>query len=153
MSLLPLGARSSVSAQPDASYLDRLAAAFNKLFAKEHTTAGGHGAVSLQTLDLTALTPPTITANTNNYTPAGLTPASYLRRASTGGVNLTAIAAPSTTRLRWARNVGATNITLTHQDTTSTAAARFQFPNAANLAMGAGKGVGLLSDVRRSDGA
>lgn len=147
MNLGPLGARSSVSSQPDATYFDRIVAIWNRLFNAEHLTSGGHGAVSLRSLDLTALTPPTLTANTHNYSPTGLSAASYLRIASTGGINLTGLIAPSTTRVLWVRNVGAANITLTHEDTNSTAPYRFQLPNAASVTLGAGEGLQLLYDV------
>lgn len=146
MNLLPTGTRASLQDQPTASVFDKLIAQFNKLFRMEHLPSGGHGLMSVQSLSLVTLTPPVINANTNNYTPDGFSTASYLRIASSGAVNLTGLVAPSTARVLWIRNVGAQNITFTHEDANSTPGYRFQLPNAASVVLGTLEGLQLVYD-------
>jgi hypothetical protein len=149
VTLLNTTGRTSLTDQPTDSVVQKLIAQFNKLFTIEHLATGAHGLVSLQTLTLASLTPPTLKANTDNYTPTGLERASYLRIESTGAVNLTGLVAPVVVgRVLWVRNVGTQNITLTHEDVLSTPSARFQLPNAASVILGAGEGLQLLWDTR-----
>lgn len=80
------------------------------------------------------ITPAQITTNTDNYDPAGLSGAYELRLSTDAARNLTGLAGGSLGRRIELRNVGAQNLTLVH-DATSTAANRFSLPSAANLTL------------------
>lgn len=72
------------------------------------------------------LTPSALTANANNYEPAGIGAAGILRLSATGAVDLTGIsAAPVGGRVMVLANVGANTITLKDDSTASSAANRF----------------------------
>ena len=90
----------------------------------------------------------TITANTDNWNPAGLVTLGALRIASDAARNLTGIVAPTANFEGSAIllcNVGGFTITLVH-DATSTAANRFLCPGSANFALTANRSVWLWYD-------
>lgn len=92
-------------------------------------------AATLASLNLTgqfslagAITPSVIAANTNNWNPSGLQTASVIRMSASAAYNITGLTAPTTYgngRVIVLRNVGTFNITLTDNDSGSTAANRF----------------------------
>lgn len=90
------------------------------------------------------LTPPQITANTNNYAPTNNANSSVWIINSDAARNITGIANPTSGRIITLTNNGSFTITLKNQDTNSTAANRFAFP--ADIALVAGMSVQLLYD-------
>ena len=77
------------------------------------------------------LTPPTLTTNTNNYTPTGISTCNFLRISSTNDVNLTGLKAPSpkTNQVIFVSNVGIANILLQNNNNNSLADNRFYMNN------------------------
>jgi len=72
------------------------------------------------------LTPPQITATTNDYSPTGLTEAAVLRVSTDASRDLTGIAAPFVSgRVLWVFNVGSFDIVVKNENASSTAANRF----------------------------
>lgn len=80
------------------------------------------------------ITPAQITANQDNYNPTGLGGASVLRLSTSASYNLTGIQGGAGGRLLIVANVGANNLVLVH-DATSTAANRLSLPGAMNLTL------------------
>ena len=80
------------------------------------------------------ITPAQITANQDNYNPTGLDGASVLRLSTSASYNLTGIQGGADGRLLIVANVGANNLVLVH-DATSTAANRLSLPGAMNLTL------------------
>jgi hypothetical protein len=72
-----------------------------------------------------SLTPPQIIADTNNYSPTGLSTASNLRLATDASRNITGLAGGADGRIFILHNVGAFNFTLVDESLSSTAANRF----------------------------
>lgn len=92
------------------------------------------------------ISPAQITANTDNYAPTGLATASVLRLSTDASRNLTGISAqPAGTRLTIC-NVGAQDIVLVH-DATSTAANRFLCPGSANYTLNGNDSVDIWYDT------
>jgi hypothetical protein len=81
------------------------------------------GTADLATVSLTVINA-TISANTDNWNPTGLSTASAIRATLTAAWNLTGIVAPSDDRLMILDNIGGGTLTLKH-DVTSTPANRF----------------------------
>jgi hypothetical protein len=74
--------------------------------------------------------------NTNDLSADGLEKASFVRLSSSAAVNITGVAADTGAfRRKTLVNVGSFNITLTNQDTGSSAANRFTIPGAISLTM------------------
>lgn len=92
------------------------------------------------------ITPPALTASTNNYGPANAATASVWRISSTGAVDLTGIDAGSSPRPVLI-NIGSYTITLKHESASSTAANRFVGPGAADYALVAGGTVEIALDT------
>jgi hypothetical protein len=92
-----------------------------------------------------AITPAQLTANTDNYSPTGLSTASVLRLSTDASRNLTGIAAqPAGTRLTIC-NVGTQDLVLIH-DATSTAANRFFCPGSVNKTLNTNDSVDIWYD-------
>jgi len=91
------------------------------------------------------ITPPTITANQNDYNPAGLPTASVLRLATDATRTLTGLAGGADGRLLCIVNAGNNGILLANEDTNSAPANRFSI--GANLTIAAGQSVMLLYDA------
>lgn len=81
------------------------------------------------------ITPSQITANTDDYAPTGLSGASVLRLSTDASRNLTGLTGGSDGRRIIIRNVGSFDLVL-KDDTTSTAANRFQLPSDVTLTPG-----------------
>lgn len=95
------------------------------------------------------VSPPTITANQNDYTPANLAIARILRLIADAARSLTGLAAqPNGTRLTLSNITGtaANTITLTHQDAASQPANRFICPGGANFVLNEGDSVDTWYD-------
>lgn len=84
------------------------------------------------------ISPAQITANQNDYAPAGFATASILRLSSDASRNITGLAGGSDGRSIVVRNIGAQDIVLTDQDVLSAAANRFKFGASLTLAPSAG---------------
>lgn len=89
------------------------------------------------------LAPSALSADTDNWNPAGLDTAQTLRISSTDTVSLTGIQGGSDGRILYIFNIGETPITL-KDNTTSTSAYRFEFD--ADIELRAGQGVILRYD-------
>jgi len=80
------------------------------------------------------ISPSVIGANTNDYSPTGLSGASFLRlSASTPGFNVTGLAGGAAGRVLTLHNVGSFTITLTSADAASGASNRFAFTGDASV--------------------
>ena len=117
--------------------------------AHDHSNAADGQSVAPATTFLlpSFITPAQITANQNDYAPTGIATATVLRLTSdAAGRQITGIAASQVEgRILVLRNVGAFNITLVH-DATSTAANRFTLNNAANMQLVPGAAIALMYD-------
>jgi hypothetical protein len=82
------------------------------------------------------ITPPTITANQNDYNPTGLSTASTLRLSSDASRNITGLAGGADGRILLLHNVGSNEIVLVSESTSSAAANRFAFSGDVSLAPG-----------------
>ena len=81
-----------------------------------------------QTVKLTgAASPAQITANVNDYAPAGLSTAAVLRLQSDVPRTITGLAGGVSGRMVWLTNVGSQTISLATESVLSTAANRFDF--------------------------
>lgn len=89
-----------------------------------------------------AISPTQIVANTDNYNPTSLSTCGRLRVSTDASRNLTGITAGTDGQLMLLQNVGAFDLVLKH-DVTSTAANRFYGPNAADFTV-RGKGSAWL---------
>lgn len=88
-----------------------------------------------QDLQITGdISPAQIIANTDNYNPTGLSTATVLRLSTDASRNLTGLAGGADGRVIVLMNVGAQDLVLIH-DATSTAENRFYCPNNANLTL------------------
>lgn len=75
-----------------------------------------------------SISPPTLTANVNDYNPTGLQTCNFIRLTASANVNLTGLAAPNPSRNQalFICNIGAQfNITFVNESASSTAANRF----------------------------
>lgn len=80
------------------------------------------------------LSPASIGSSQNDYSPAGLATASFLRLTSSGAFNITGLATGISGRIVTIHNIGASNITLVNASASSTAANRFAFVGDITLA-------------------
>lgn len=92
------------------------------------------------------ISPPQIVANTDNYAPASFATCSVMRLSTDAARNLTGIAGGADGRLIRVFNVGAFNLVLVH-DATSTAANRFLCPGSANYTVTPNSAVILWYDA------
>jgi hypothetical protein len=94
------------------------------------------------------LTPTTLAADQNDYAPAGLEGAAWLRLSATVPVNITGLKNPeaATPRMFLVSNVGAQPINLVHASTSSGAAARFNFIGAGDVPLLQNAGTVLIYD-------
>ena len=90
------------------------------------------------------ISPATITADQNDYNPAGLSAASVLRLSSDAVRNVTGLAGGADGRLLVIANVGTSNIVLKNQSASSSAANRFLLN--ADLVLAANAAVTLIYD-------
>lgn len=104
--------------------------------------SGGPGVAS----SLRVITPTQLVANTNNWNPTGLSTADVIRASTDASRNLTGITAPAAARLLILLNIGAFDLVLIH-DATSTAANRFLCPDDADMTLPPDSGVFLFYDV------
>lgn len=81
-----------------------------------------------------SITPTQLAANTDNWNPTGLSTCSRILASTDASRNLTGIVAQTNGRLIRLWNIGAQNLVLVH-DATSTAANRFYCPGSANLTL------------------
>lgn len=81
------------------------------------------------------ISPSALASNTNNWAPAGFANAYTVRVSASAQINITGLAGGGSGRTVVLENVGANNITLTNQDSNSTAANRFLFANSQNLVL------------------
>lgn len=95
-----------------------------------------------------SLSPPTITANQNNYNPVNLSTASVLRLDASGAFNLTGLQGGSNGRILTLLNVGTNTITLKAEDASSTAANRFDI--GSDIAIAADQAAVLMYDSTSS---
>jgi hypothetical protein len=94
-----------------------------------------------------AIAPAQITANTDNYDPAGLATAKALRLSTDASRNLTGLVAQTNAPDGLLIcNVGAQDLVLVH-DATSTAANRFYCPGSVNFTLNANDSVGIWYDA------
>lgn len=91
------------------------------------------------------VTPTQLVANTDNWAVAGLGTAGVIRASTDASRNLTGIASPTSGQSVLLVNVGAFDLVLVH-DATSTAANRFLCPNSANLTLNPNDSVRLWYD-------
>lgn len=99
--------------------------------------------------DTGTVTPAQLTANTDNWAVTGLGAASTIRASTDASRNLTGIASPTAGQRVALINVGAFDLVLVH-DATSTAANRFLCPNSANLTLNPNDSVTLWYDTTSS---
>jgi len=96
-----------------------------------HNHLGGDGnpiTTLPEDLNLTGvISPSQITSNQNNYSPTGLSTATTLRLNSDAARSITGLAGGAAGRIIVFENIGSFNITLTTEDSASTAANRFIF--------------------------
>ncbi len=84
--------------------------------------------------DLALFNTVSLSANQNNWNPAGLSTAiGYIVSLPSGNVNITGITNPSVHRLLWIFNNSTNHIRLMNQDGASTAANRIKCPDSANF--------------------
>lgn len=96
--------------------------------------------------DPITISPTALAANTDNYDPTSFAGSEILRISASAAYNLTGIVAPTTgSRRITLQNVGAENITLVN-NATSTAANRFQLSIGINTVLAAGDAVTLVYD-------
>lgn len=81
-----------------------------------------------------AATPAQIVANTNDYAPAGMSTASFLRLSTDASRNITGLTGGAAGRFIWIINVGSFNIVLKDESASSTAANRFSLDGDVTLA-------------------
>lgn len=91
------------------------------------------------------VSPAQLTANTDNWAVTGITTAAIIRASTDASRNLTGIASPTSGQMLRLINVGAQDLVLVH-DATSTAANRFFLPNSANLTLNPNDSVSLWYD-------
>lgn len=92
------------------------------------------------------ISPSQLTANTDNWNPTGLATARLIRASTDASRNLTGIVAQASgTRISLC-NVGAFDLVLVH-DATSTAANRFTLPGAANVTLTPGSAIEIWYDA------
>ena len=96
---------------------------------------------------LTVVTPAQLTGNVDDYAPTGLSTASILRLDSDAARTVTGISAAVTVLRKKLINIGAFDITLAHQSSSSVAANRFTIPGGADLVLEPGDAVDLFCDV------
>lgn len=101
---------------------------------------------SFSDLAYDVISPAQLTANTDDWDPAGLSTADIIRASTDASRNLTGIVAPDYTRTLVLVNVGAFDLVLKH-DTTSTAANRFYCPNDADLTLSKDSAIWLEYDL------
>lgn len=102
-------------------------------FSQNVTTSAGLIQAGLVRLTGT-ISPTQLVANTDNWNPTGLSTANVIRIDASVPINLTGIVAQEDGRVIVLYNSSASDITLTH-DATSTAANRFFCPNAVDFAL------------------
>ena len=90
--------------------------------------AGNHIATGI-------LSPAQITANQNDYNPAGLSTSRILRLATDASRNITGLTALNNGQWMMIRNGGAFNIVLVHESASSSAANRFSCPGAGDFTL------------------
>lgn len=91
------------------------------------------------------ISPTQLAANTDNWNPTGLATAQVIRASTDASRNLTGIVAQAAGTELAIWNVGAFDLVLVH-DATSTAANRFTLPGAANLTLTPGSSIRLAYD-------
>ena len=96
----------------------------------EWGSAGGSGALHTKTV----ISPAQLTANTDNWNPTGLATAEVIRVSTDASRDLTGIVAPAGPWSIALENIGAFDLVLKH-NVTSTAANRFYCPNDADLTL------------------
>ncbi len=79
------------------------------------------------------ISPPAIAAQANNYSPTGLSTATYIRLTVTGDQYMSGIAGPSDGRLLIMTVVTGSSITFLHNNSASTAANRLFLPDSSDL--------------------
>lgn len=103
-------------------------------------TGGGTAAA------FTVISPAQITSNTNNWNPTGLATADAIRVSTDDSRDLTGIVAPAAAKVLYLLNVGAEELQLVH-DATSTAANRFLCPETSNVTLAEGESAVLVYDL------
>lgn len=94
------------------------------------------------------ISPSQITSNQNDYNPTGLSTASVLRLSTDASRDVTGLAGGADGRAIFLYNVGAQNLVLKNQSSSSSAANRFALN--ADLTIGADQGIALLYDSTSS---
>lgn len=92
------------------------------------------------------ISPAQLVANTDNWNPTGLASAGFIRVSTDATRDLTGIVAPTTARLLWLCNIGAQDLVLKH-DATSTAANRFYCPGSGDFTLNANDACRILYDL------
>ena len=135
---------------------------FGALWLDQHTEDGTHGDVTAESLDVAGnlkwgttvhgglegiLTPPQITANQDNYNPAGLNACWMLRLQTDASRNITGLQAPTVRQIRRILlvNIGGQNIVL-KEFQTSTTTNRFSLPGTVDLTLATNDAVWLYYD-------
>jgi hypothetical protein len=90
--------------------------------------------LSLENLTYSAISPTQLSANTDNWNPTSLATASIIRASTDASRNLTGIVAPAAAKLLVLENIGAFDLVIKH-DVTSTAANRFYCPNDTDVTL------------------
>ncbi len=149
--------------------MDSMIARLSEWSAPEHDENGGHGHVTAMSTTISApakttrglhvkagvsdmgagmaasghITPPTLTADVNNYTPDNITNASIVRLSSDASRTITGLQdgarlVPLAGRMLTLRNIGANDIVLEHEGAASSENFRFELPGAADITLTAG---------------
>lgn len=105
----------------------------------------GAGGVVWRSLFGSVISPSQLVANTDNWSPTGLSTAGVIRVDLSADHNLTGIVAPASTQRILLVNISAHTLTLKH-DATSTAANRFYLPGDVDMALSADTAVVLWYD-------
>jgi len=93
----------------------------------------------------TTISPSQLVANTDNWNPTGLSTADEIRVSTDASRNLTGITAPAAEKYLALVNIGAQNLVIKH-DVTSTAANRFYCPGSSDFTLAANAGCLLFYD-------
>lgn len=139
-------ASTSLNVQEDTASIVAAAAALDFVGADFDVTNEGANVAGVGISAPTSITPTQLSANTDNWNPTGLASTDIIRASTDASRNLTGIAAPALARAIVLENIGANNIVLIH-NATSTAANRFFLPSDSNLTLPTDSAVLLVYDT------
>lgn len=93
------------------------------------------------------IAPTLANGNNNDFAPTGFANAIVVLAAAAGAASITGMAGGAHGRMVYVVNTGGTNVTITHQDASSSAANRFLTPTAASIVLTANQGTMWMYDT------